>query len=124
MNTKLLLIAPAALLVAACGAKKAPPVVDEAHYANSAEGLDALFTDMLAAARSKDDARVKVYAESLKLPDADKWFFSTFPDAGPRLAAEYDTEGYAGFAATAAEGLRGLLEQGRSEVSASCHTSP
>jgi hypothetical protein len=124
MNKLTATIAPFALLLAACGKKAPPPVVDEAHYANDAAGLDKLFTDLLAAAKKKDDARAKVYAESLKLPEPAAWFTTTFgAELGASLAAEYDAEGYAGFGDSAAEGLRGLLAQGRTDVTTSCHAS-
>jgi hypothetical protein len=66
------------------------PAAPAVSYPDSTDGLSALANDLVAAARDKDDRRLALLLESLRLRQPDEWFEATFGKTlGRELAAEY-----------------------------------
>jgi hypothetical protein len=69
-----------AVNVAAQAQKVAAAPTDLA-YANSADGLQAQFADIILAARSNDQVAMRAALDSIGIPDTDRWFAAHFDPA-------------------------------------------
>lgn len=74
------------VLLGGCGKK----VGGSGAYPDTADGLKAMFSDLMKAVEKKDEKSASTLAGNLVVPGYDAWFKQTFGDeAGARVSAEY-----------------------------------
>ncbi len=114
-----------AVVLCACGSKDAKTggAAPVKAYPGTADGLRALVTDAMAAARDGRDADANAIGASLELPNADAWFAATFgPEVGGRLAVEYaPMKQQLGQLAPL---MKDLIAKGRTEISVEKFDAP
>jgi hypothetical protein len=102
------------VLVALTSARAAEPV----KYPESAEGLEKLTQDMLAAVKDGKNDKAAELAKSMVLPNAEAWFVKTFgEEKGKELAAQYATQA-ASFDKDVIALFEAQLKQNRTNVKA------
>ncbi len=77
------------------------------HYTDEDGELKRLILDTMKAGKNKDQAKFDVLVNSMRLPDPQTWFTTTF---GPKMGA-YFSQGYARWQANAPDDLAGLLSR-------------
>jgi TonB family protein len=71
-------------------AQKTPPPSAAESYANTADGLHSLLADLLAAAKSDDQAKLRSILSEMNIPDYGNWFAHTYgQEKGQALADTY-----------------------------------
>jgi len=101
------------MLLGACGKKGGA-----GSYPETADGLKAMFSDLMKAVEKDDEKAASALAGSLVVPDHDKWFKTTFGDeAGARVSAEY-AKNVPNASKDLPKAVRMFITKGRTEVKA------